>query len=147
MGASFLSNLTNILLSARRANVRQAVCMELETVLISRQRLSCRKPNLQQLPSDSGEMIAISNTSQEELNPSPYAVTHLSLLSTYFYARSVFGVKPRDAIVPSAREGRCVFACDYSQKEVRILAHMRYDDDCLRPVTFYAVTLHPLNLR
>jgi hypothetical protein len=39
---------------------------------------------------------------------------------------SVFGVKPRDAFVPSAREGMCVFACDYSQKEVRILAHMRY---------------------
>ena len=51
-------------------------------------------------------------------------------------AHSVFGVKPRDAIVPSAREGMCVFACDYSQKEVRILAHMRYDDGCLRPVTF-----------
>jgi hypothetical protein len=48
----------------------------------------------------------------------------------------VFGVKPRDAIVPSAREGMCVFACDYSQKEVRILAHMRYDDGCLRLVTF-----------
>ena len=30
----------------------------------------------------------------------------------------------------------CVFACDYSQKEVRILAHMRYDDGCLRLVTF-----------
>ena len=37
MGASFQSNLTNILLSARRANVRQAVYMELETVLMSRQ--------------------------------------------------------------------------------------------------------------
>ena len=58
----------------------------------------------------------------------------------------MFGVKPRDAIVPSAREGMCVFACDYSQKEVRILAHMRYDDDCLRPVAFYAVTLLSLNL-
>ena len=56
-------------------------------------RLSCRKPNLQQLPSD-----------------------------------AVFGVKPRDAFVPSAREGMCVFACDYSQKEVRILAHMSNDE-------------------
>ena len=37
MGASFQSNLTNILLSARRANVRHAVYMELDTVLISRQ--------------------------------------------------------------------------------------------------------------
>ena len=36
-GASTLSNLTNILLSARRANVRQAVYMELDAVLISRQ--------------------------------------------------------------------------------------------------------------
>ena len=36
-GASTLSNLTNILLSARRANVRHAVYMELDTVLISRQ--------------------------------------------------------------------------------------------------------------
>ena len=40
-GASTLSNLTNILLSARRANVRQAVCMELETELISRQGWMC----------------------------------------------------------------------------------------------------------
>ena len=36
-GASTLSNLTNILLSARRANVRHAVYMELDTVLTSRQ--------------------------------------------------------------------------------------------------------------
>lgn len=70
-----------------------------------------------------------------ELDSSPLILTHLSLSSTYCYAHSVFGVKPRDAIVPSAREGMCVFACDYSQKEVRILAHMRYDDDCLRHMT------------
>lgn len=62
-----------------------------------------------------------------ELDSSPLILTHLSLLSICCYAQSVFGVKPRDAIVPSAREGMCVFACDYSQKEVRILAHMRYD--------------------
>lgn len=48
------------------------------------------------------------------------------MFSLFVLLLSVFGVKPRDAFVPSAREGMCVFACDYSQKEVRILAHMRY---------------------
>lgn len=81
-------------------------------------RLSCRKPNLQQLPLDAGEI--------DKYGSVPgiicYSFPHKFFCSTF----SVFGVKPRDAFVPSAREGMCVFACDYSQKEVRILAHMRY---------------------
>ncbi|KAL7542317.1 hypothetical protein ACHAXR_011673 [Thalassiosira sp. AJA248-18] len=54
-------------------------------------RLSCRKPNLQQIPN-----------------------------------AGAFGVVPRDAFV--TEEGLCLFACDYSQKEVRILAHMSGDE-------------------
>lgn len=40
--------------------------------------------------------------------------------------KRVFGVSPRDAFV-ATREGWCLFACDYSQKEIRILAHMSGD--------------------
>ncbi|KAL3795410.1 hypothetical protein ACHAW5_005372 [Stephanodiscus triporus] len=54
-------------------------------------RLSCRKPNLQQVPKE-----------------------------------GAFGVIPRDAF--ATEDGRCLLACDYSQKEVRILAHMSRDE-------------------
>jgi len=54
-------------------------------------RLSCRKPNLQQIPK-----------------------------------KGAFGVDPREAF--AADQGLCLFACDYSQKEVRILAHMSGDE-------------------
>jgi DNA polymerase I-like protein with 3'-5' exonuclease and polymerase domains len=54
-------------------------------------RLSCRKPNMQQIPKQ----------------PS-------------------FGVAPRNAFCASSEE-LCLFACDYSQNEVRILAHMSND--------------------
>jgi DNA polymerase-1 len=54
-------------------------------------RLSCRKPNLQQVPKE-----------------------------------GAYGVVPRSAFV--TEEGMCLFACDYSQKEVRILAHMSNDE-------------------
>lgn len=62
-------------------------------------RLSCRKPNLQQVPS-----------------------------------QGAFGVNPRQAFVPSApisNNELVLFACDYSQKEVRILAHMSGDEALL----------------
>jgi hypothetical protein len=36
-------------------------------------------------------------------------------------------VTPRDAF--ASLEGMCLFACDYSQKEVRILAHMSGDEN------------------
>mmetsp|Transcript_816 Transcript_816/g.1120 ORF Transcript_816/g.1120 Transcript_816/m.1120 type:complete len:994 (-) Transcript_816:252-3233(-) len=54
-------------------------------------RLSCRKPNLQQIPTG-----------------------------------KLFGVFPRNAFITSSKES-CFFACDYSQNEVRILAHMSGD--------------------
>ncbi|KAL7444514.1 hypothetical protein ACHAXH_008373, partial [Discostella pseudostelligera] len=54
-------------------------------------RLSCRKPNLQQIPKE-----------------------------------GAFGVVPRDAF--ATKDDMCLFACDYSQKEVRILAHMSGDE-------------------
>jgi len=57
-------------------------------------RLSCRKPNLQQVPNV-----------------------------------GACGVNPREAFVTA--EGMCLFACDYSQKEVRILAHMSGDEALL----------------
>ena len=38
----------------------------------------------------------------------------------------VLGVSPRNAFVASSKE-TCLFACDYSQNEVRILAHMSGD--------------------
>jgi len=57
-------------------------------------RLSCRKPNLQQIPK-----------------------------------KGAFGVDPREAF--AADQGLCLFACDYSQKEVRILAHMSGDEALL----------------
>jgi DNA polymerase-1 len=37
------------------------------------------------------------------------------------------GVDPRNAFVPSKKGTRMLFSCDYSQKEVRILAHMCSD--------------------
>ena len=58
-------------------------------------RLSCRKPNIQQIPT--GE---------------------------------VFGISPRNAFVASSKE-TCLFACDYSQNEVRILAHMSGDESLI----------------
>jgi DNA polymerase-1 len=54
-------------------------------------RLSCRKPNMQQIPTG-----------------------------------SVLGISPRNAFIASTKE-TCLFACDYSQNEVRILAHMSGD--------------------
>ena len=39
--------------------------------------------------------------------------------------KSALGMNPRDAFV--SRKGHLLFACDYSQKEVRILAHMSED--------------------
>jgi DNA polymerase-1 len=56
-------------------------------------RLSCRKPNMQQVPT--GSVIP--------------------------------GVYPRNFFTSSSK-GSCLFACDYSQNEVRILAHMSNDD-------------------
>lgn len=53
-------------------------------------RLSCRKPNLQQVPAELGNIVC------------------------------------RSAFVPSSPD-MCFFACDYSQNEVRILAHMSKD--------------------
>eukprot|EP00559_Dactyliosolen_fragilissimus_P008551 CAMPEP_0184870074 /NCGR_PEP_ID=MMETSP0580-20130426/36381_1 /TAXON_ID=1118495 /ORGANISM="Dactyliosolen fragilissimus" /LENGTH=890 /DNA_ID=CAMNT_0027371971 /DNA_START=169 /DNA_END=2841 /DNA_ORIENTATION=- len=58
-------------------------------------RLSCRKPNLQQVPTG-----------------------------------KIFGVMPRNAFISSS-EDKCLFACDYSQNEVRILAHMSNDNALL----------------
>ncbi len=55
-------------------------------------RLSCRKPNLQQVPTG-----------------------------------SVMGVCPRNAFVTSSKQS-CLFACDYSQNEVRILASISGDE-------------------
>jgi DNA polymerase I len=54
-------------------------------------RLSCRKPNLQQVP-----------------------------------AGNSLGFSPRSAFTSSTKD-TCLFACDYSQNEVRILAHMSND--------------------
>eukprot|EP00957_Ditylum_brightwellii_P127641 9734324-Ditylum_brightwellii.AAC.1 len=54
-------------------------------------RLSCRKPNMQQVPNV-----------------------------------GAFGVNPRDGFVATSSE-KCLFACDYSQNEIRILAHMSGD--------------------
>ena len=55
-------------------------------------RLSCRKPNMQQIPTD-----------------------------------RVLGVNPRDSFTASTSD-RCLFACDYSQNEIRILAHVSGDE-------------------
>ena len=44
-----------------------------------------------------------------------------------YYLFLAFGVDPRDAFVATG-EGLCLFACDYSQKEVRIMAHMSEDE-------------------
>jgi DNA polymerase-1 len=55
-------------------------------------RLSCRKPNLQQVPTG-----------------------------------SVMGVCPRNAFITSTKQS-CLFACDYSQNEIRILAHISGDE-------------------
>jgi len=54
-------------------------------------RLSCRKPNLQQVPTS-----------------------------------GAFGTNPRDSFKATSTT-KCLFACDYSQKEIRILAHMSND--------------------
>ena len=62
-------------------------------------RLSCRKPNLQQVPTG-----------------------------------SVMGVCPRNAFTSSTKQS-CLFACDYSQNEVRILAHMSSDEALIRLFT------------
>ena len=58
-------------------------------------RLSCRKPNMQQIPTD-----------------------------------TIMGVCPRNAFTASSKES-CLFACDYSQNEVRILAHMTGDPNLI----------------
>jgi len=58
-------------------------------------RLSCRKPNMQQIP------------------------------TTTF-----FGICPRTAFISSCKE-TCLFAFDYCQNEVRILAHMSGDDSLI----------------
>lgn len=60
-------------------------------------RLSCRKPNMQQVPS--GSVIK--------------------------------GVHPRNFFTCSSQDS-CLFACDYSQNEVRILAHMSNDQALIR---------------
>ena len=54
-------------------------------------RLSCRKPNIQQVPTE-----------------------------------GAFGTNIRDSFRASSPE-KCLFACDYSQNEIRILAHMSND--------------------
>jgi len=59
-------------------------------------RLSCRKPNMQQVPKG-----------------------------------GTFGVAPRDSFCASSDE-LCLFACDYSQNEVRILAHMSNDKQLIQ---------------
>eukprot|EP00592_Proboscia_alata_P009823 CAMPEP_0194361800 /NCGR_PEP_ID=MMETSP0174-20130528/9418_1 /TAXON_ID=216777 /ORGANISM="Proboscia alata, Strain PI-D3" /LENGTH=1267 /DNA_ID=CAMNT_0039134221 /DNA_START=85 /DNA_END=3889 /DNA_ORIENTATION=+ len=58
-------------------------------------RLSCRKPNMQQIPTN-----------------------------------GAFGISPRDAFCASSPDW-CLFACDYSQNEIRILAHMSNDSDLI----------------
>jgi hypothetical protein len=58
-------------------------------------RLSCRKPNMQQIPTN-----------------------------------SVFGVHPRSAFVATSSD-MCLFSFDYSQNEVRILAHMSGDSSLI----------------
>ena len=62
-------------------------------------RLSCRKPNLQQIPK-----------------------------------KGCNGVVPRNAFCASSEE-MCLFSCDYSQNEVRILAHMSNDPALIRLFT------------
>jgi DNA polymerase-1 len=57
-------------------------------------RLSCRKPNMQQIPREGGI--------------------------------SMDGCSPRDAFCASTKDS-VLFTCDYSQNEVRILAHMSND--------------------
>jgi len=63
-------------------------------------RLSCRKPNMQQVPT--GSVIQ--------------------------------GVCPRNFFTSCTKES-CLFACDYSQNEVRILAHMSNDKALIRLFT------------
>ena len=63
-------------------------------------RLSCRKPNMQQVPT--GSVIQ--------------------------------GVYPRNFFTSSTKDS-CLFACDYSQNEVRILAHMSNDEALIRLFT------------
>ena len=58
-------------------------------------RLSCRKPNMQQIPKD-----------------------------------STFEVAPRDAFCATSHD-MCLFSFDYSQNEVRILAHMSEDQQLI----------------
>jgi len=62
-------------------------------------RLSCRKPNLQQVPTG-----------------------------------SVMGIYPRNAFTTSTKQS-CLFSCDYSQNEVRILAHISGDEALIRLFT------------
>jgi DNA polymerase-1 len=63
-------------------------------------RLSCRKPNMQQVPA--GSIIK--------------------------------GVYPRNFFASSTPDW-CLFSCDYSQNEVRILAHMSNDESLIRLFT------------
>ena len=60
-------------------------------------RLSCRKPNMQQMPKNGGT-----------------------------FSDECYYSTPRDAFCAST-EGYLLFSCDYSQNEVRILAHMSND--------------------
>ena len=53
-------------------------------------------------------------------------MTHASSPLSHYKPLLAFGVMPRDAF--ATKEGMCLFACDYSQKEVRILAHMSGDE-------------------
>ena len=77
--------------SKSESNTKMIYPMWMQTA-VRTGRLSCRKPNLQQIPT-----------------------------------KAVMGVGPRNAFIASTKES-CLFACDYSQNEVRILAHMSGDE-------------------
>jgi DNA polymerase-1 len=79
--------------------IRKIHAMWMQTA-VQTGRLSCRKPNMQQVPT--GSVIK--------------------------------GVYPRNFFV-SSFPNSCLFACDYSQNEVRILAHMSNDEALLRLFT------------
>ena len=81
---------TDMAKKSKRTTLRRIYPQWMQTA-VRTGRLSCRKPNLQQVPKE-----------------------------------GAYGVVPRSAF--ATEEGMCLFACDYSQKEVRILAHMANDE-------------------
>uniref|UniRef100_A0A7S3V8E1 DNA-directed DNA polymerase n=1 Tax=Chaetoceros debilis TaxID=122233 RepID=A0A7S3V8E1_9STRA len=92
------SKISNSSTTRTTAKIKKIHPMWMQTA-VRTGRLSCRKPNLQQVPTG-----------------------------------SVLGVCPRSAFTTSAKDS-CLFACDYSQKEVRILAHMSGDANLMNLFT------------